>query len=95
MSEPALTPAQAVTRAINHNTRAILALARLVSERLPAAEPVRSVVTQEQSEAAYRARMGVYEEDDGPREPTDRELIEHGLRLARIRSERVGHERQG
>jgi hypothetical protein len=41
------------------------------------------------------AHADVYVDDDGPRAPTDRELIEEGLRLAKLRRTRVGHERQG
>ncbi len=74
MEDQPLTPAQAVTQAINHNTRAILALARLLSERLPVpAKPKvedvyvtddgpvsRSNWTPAMSEAAARARLGVH-----------------------------------
>jgi hypothetical protein len=84
--DQALSPAEAVVQAINRNTRAILATARLLSERLPLPGPqLPSVVTQEQSEAAYRARIGVYVEEESTRPATDRDLIEAALASARAR----------
>ena len=75
-----LTAAGVIVRAINSNTHAILALARLISERMPArVVSVRDVVTQEESEAAYRARVGYMMEV----EPSDRELVEQALAQAR------------
>lgn len=83
MEDQPQTVEQAVVRAINHNTRAILALARLLSERLSSPLKVEGVFmtddgpvaqsnwTPAMSEAAARARLGVHAHPH----PTDPALV--------------------
>jgi hypothetical protein len=95
--EQALSPAQALVQAIDRNTRAILAMARLLSERLPLHEDVlltdegpvkRSQWTQAQSEAAYRSRLGWAAE--APLPSVDRDMIEQALAKARAGTPQAG-----
>lgn len=77
------TEAELLVEAVNQNTRAILALARLLSERLsPRVE--RSVMTQEESEAAWRARMPSHmvDQDEEPSSPSDRDLLQAAVNKA-------------
>jgi hypothetical protein len=94
--DQALSPAAAVVQAIDRNTRSILAMARLLSERLPLPKQEdvlvtdegtvkRSVWTQAQSEAAYRARLGWAAEEEITPPATDRDLMDAALASARTR----------
>ena len=92
MTHPKQILSQAdIAEAIGLNTRAILAMVRLLSERMPARPtpqadvlvtpgrtlPLRSMVTREESEAAYHARVGY--------SVSDREMIEDHLNPTRER----------